>query len=108
MCEEMEHTRARTIDGTCDAETNEHVAQLADGRKSQHALEVGLRQGNRGGKNGGDASNPGNNLESCRVSCCEEQEGARDHVDACRDHGSRVDERADGCGTFHSGWQPDM
>ena len=41
------------------AERQEHVAELADGRIGQHALEVGLRQGDEGGQQGGEAADAG-------------------------------------------------
>src|SRR6266571_2381291 len=91
MCEEVEHARARAIHTARYTKANEHVAKLADRREGQHALEVSLCERTHCCIDSGDAANPGNDLESVgRV----EREGACHHVDASRDHGRRVDERA--------------
>ncbi len=108
MCEEVEHTGSWAIHGTRYAQADEHVSQLANGRESQHPLEVGLHQGNRGGKNRSNASNPGHDLERRRVGSRKKWEGARYHIHARCDHRSRVDQRADGCRAFHRRWQPDL
>src|SRR6266571_4463801 len=107
VCEEVEHARARTI-LTGYPQTHKHVAQLANGREGQHTFEVILDKSDGGGEKGRDATNPGHDPESSRISGGKEWKGTRHHIDTCRNHGGRMDECAHGRGTFHSRWQPDM
>ena len=50
------HAASRRVAG---AQRQEHVAELADRRVGQHALEVGLRQGDQRGEQGGEAADAG-------------------------------------------------
>jgi len=106
--EEVKHAGAGAIGCAGHTQTNEHVAQLADRREGQHALEIVLREGDQRGEDGGDAAHPGHNEKCRRASRREEREGTRYHVDASRDHRGGVDQRADGRRAFHRGRQPDM
>ena len=88
-----------------DAQGQHHVAQLADGRVGQHALDVGGGDGDRGGQKQRDAADVGDH----------QQHFGREHriepphqVDAGGHHRRRVDQGRDGRGAFHRIGQPDV
>ena len=90
-----------------DAEAGEHVAQLAERRIRQHALDVALGEGDRCGEDGGeDADCRHQDHRLWRVG--EDRVGAGDEVDAGVDHRRGMDQRADRRRAFHGVGQPDV
>src|SRR5579859_6801812 len=106
--EEVEHTRSIAIGRTSYPQANEHVAKLANGGEGQYSLEVGLYKGNRRREEGSETASPGYYLESCRIGCREEREGAGYHIYSSGNHRCRVDQCADRSRAFHGRGQPDM
>src|ERR1700676_1470847 len=89
------------------AASQEHVAELADGGIGEDALDVGLHQADGGGEEGGGAADHGDDYHGgFRVG--EKDIRARDDVDARRDHGGRVNQRADWRGAFHGVGKPNV
>ena len=90
-----------------DAQSKEHVADLAHRGISENALDIVLVEGGEGGNEQGDAADDRDGqLHAGRQS--EEHMCPRDQVDAGGDHGSGMDERADGGGAGHSVGQPGL
>ena len=77
-----------------DAERQEHVADLADRRVGERALEVVLHQRAEARQQQRHRADDGDDEPGVRRQR-EEHVGARDEVDAGGDHGRGVDERAD-------------
>ena len=89
------------------AASQEHVAQLADGRIGENFFDVSLNQSDGGGKKGCRATNHGDRRHGDgRVE--EQYLRARDHINAGSDHRRRVDQRANRRGAFHGIRQPDV
>ena len=86
---------------------DEHVAELADGRISEDAFEVGLRERDQRGQEACEPANRGDHdLRVRRVA--EQRRAAGDQVDAGRHHRRRVDEGRDRRRAFHRVGQPDV
>ena len=94
--------------GLRHAQADKHIAKLADGGIGQHALDVVLHQGNGGGKQRGEATDVGHDLQGLRASMLKDDEGSRDQIDACGHHGGGVNQGADWRGAFHRVGQPDV
>src|ERR1041385_9360614 len=58
--DEMEHANRHAA----DAEAHHHVTELRDGGICEYALDVVLRDGDRGGENSGDGADPSNEERS--------------------------------------------
>ncbi len=98
---EVEDGRASVSDG----QGARHVAELADGRVGEDALDVVLGEGGEaradhrdGGHDGKDGEGSGGGREDGKES--------GDEVDTGGDHGRRVDQRGDGGGARHRVGQP--
>ena len=90
-----------------DAERQEHVSKLADGRVGEHALDIILHQPDRRGEYRGERAHRGHDRQHLRRKL--EQRGrARHHVNARGHHRSRMDKRGDGRRAFHRVGQPDV
>src|SRR5215467_10404480 len=89
-------------------QANKHIAKLTDGGVGQDTLDVVLHQANAGSKEGGKSADICHNFKCLRASVLKDQEGARDEVDACRDHRGGVNQGANWRWAFHRIWQPDM
>ncbi len=89
------------------ADRHDHVAELGEGRVGEDPLDIVLLGGDEGGEEGGDAADPGDDIERGGGEL-ENEEDAREHVDARRDHGGGVDEGGDGGGALHGVRQPDV
>ena len=81
-------------------ERQHHVAELTDGGIRHHAFEVGLNEGDAGGKQCRNCADPGNHFAGVARGL-EDREESCDEVHAGGDHGGRVDERGDRRRTFH-------
>ena len=99
--EEVEHGR---LVGA-DAGGEEHVAELRTGRIGDHALDIVLGQSDRGGEEGRDRANDGDDVPGDRGDLEQGRQQA-DHVDAGGDHGGRVDQGRDGRRALHGVGQP--
>ena len=90
-----------------DPERGEHVAELAQRRIREDALDVGLRQRDRRREDCREDPDPGD--DDHRLRCVpEERVHAGDEVDAGINHRRRVDERGDGRRALHRVGQPDV
>ena len=86
---------------------HDHVSDLADGGVGQHALDVGLRDGDGGGIEGryrADHRDCQHRLRRVHV----EHRGARNDVDPGGNHGGGVNQRTDRCWTGHGVREPDV
>src|SRR5882724_1010739 len=92
---------------SADAESEEHVAELADGGIGENFLDVGLDEGHGGGKDCGCGSYDGHDVHGDRRKLVDGVH-AHNHVDAGSDHGGGVNEGADGRGAFHGVGEPDV
>ena len=99
--EEMEHAEAIAA----DAKADEHVAELRTGRIGDDALDVVLHQTDGGGEKGRGRADDENGAERGRRHL-EQRRQARDHKDASRHHGRRMDERGDGRRALHRVREP--
>ncbi len=101
--EDVEHPRRERA----DAAREEHVAELRDRGVREDALDVVLREPDRGSEDRRPGADPGD--ERQRVGR-EHEERARpaDEVDAGRHHRRRVDQRGDGRRARHRIGQPDV
>ncbi len=106
MGEQVEHAGANARQRT-DAEGQKHIAQLTDRGISQHPLEVGLRDRNDAGHQGRERADRGHDVLGA-FGLKIERRAAGHHVNAGRDHRSRVNQRADRRGAFHRIGQPDV
>ena len=102
VCDQVEH--ARRVSARTDR--RDHEPQLADGRVSQHALDVELAHGNRGSqqrrrRTGRHDDGLGDRRE------VEQDVGTDNQVNARRDHCRGVDQRRDRRRTRHRVRQPD-
>ena len=101
--EDVEDARAERADPA----GQEHVAELAHGRVGEHALDVGLDEGDRGGekrRRRADHRDHQHRVRSVRV----DRRRAGDHVDPRGHHRGRVDQRRDGRRALHRVGQPDV
>ena len=89
------------------AKGGEHVAQLAQRRVGQHALDVLLRQRDGGGQDGRERADGGDQQHGLGRGG-EDRRGAGDEVDTGVDHGRGVDERGDRGRALHGVGQPDV
>ncbi len=90
-----------------DPAAQEHVAELADRRVGEHALDVVLHEADGGGEDRGERADDRDRGE-CRGRVRVDRRRARHHVDAGRDHGRGVDESRDRGRAFHGVGQPDV
>src|SRR5262249_37768353 len=98
---EVENTPAVVMRGFA----HEHIAQLADGRIGQDALDIELEDSDGRGKERCYSADDADNYQrTCRD--LEQRVGARNKVNPCCDHCGSVNERADGRRTFHGIRQP--
>ena len=88
--EQVEHA-GRDARQRAGAQAQEHVAQLADRRIGQHALQIGLRHGDHAAQGGGREADQGYNVLGIGRNH-EQRRAAGDHVDAGRDHRGGVDQ----------------
>src|SRR6267154_4251421 len=92
---------------SADSAGQKHVAKLADGGVSENLLDVGLYQSDGGSEECGGAADGGDDDQrGFRV--FEQDVRAGDDVDACSNHGGRVDQGAYGRRPFHGVRQPDV
>ena len=61
--DEVEHSDR----DAADAEADHHVAELRNGGVGEHAFDVGLRDGDERGEDGGDGANPSDDLKRERA-----------------------------------------
>ena len=87
------------------AASHKHIAELRNGRISQHFLNIGLRDANRCRKQSGKSSDNSDNRHRLRRAL-ENDVRSRHHVHAGRHHGGRVDQSRYRRGTFHRIRQP--
>ena len=92
-------------EGGADAEAEEHVPKLRDGRVRHHALDVVLRHADRRREERRAAADPRHRGQRERMQR-EERIQARDEVDAGGDHRRRVDERRHRGRAFHRVGKP--
>ena len=98
MGEEMEHGNiARGRDGDAD----DHVTELRDGGVGEDAFDVVLLRGHEARSEAGDGADPHDDFARDFRRGEKDGENAREHVDAGGDHGGGVEQRGDGCRTFH-------
>jgi hypothetical protein len=90
-----------------DAAGQKHVAELRDSGVGEDALDIVLDERNRGSHECGERAKDGDDAK-CKGRAVKQDVAARDHVNAGRDHGGRVDEGGDGCRAFHRVGQPDV
>ena len=90
-----------------DAERREHVAELAERRVGQYALDVGLGHGDRRREDRGEDADAGDDHER-RWGVGEDRIGPRHQVDAGVDHRRGVDQRGDRGRALHRIREPDM
>jgi hypothetical protein len=88
-----------------DARREEHVAQLRTGRIGDHPLDVVLGQADRGGEQGRDRADNGDD-SAAPGACIHRAATAADHEDAGGDHGRRVDQGRHRRRAFHRVRQP--
>ena len=88
-----------------NATAEEHVSKLRNRGVREHALDVGLHEGDGGREDRSCRADNGNDAQ-CEWRAVKDEVSAGDHVDAGRDHGSRVDERGDRSWAFHRVRQP--
>ncbi len=100
---QVEHARGVRADG----DAHDHVADLRHRRVGDHALDVGLGEGDRGRDEQGRAADRGADLLGGRREF-EQRVHAGDQVDAGGHHRRRVDQRADRGGSFHRVGQPGL
>src|SRR5690348_12868918 len=74
-----------------------HISQLAHGRIGQHFFNIILPQGNGGCKDGCGSTNDSNYIVGY-IRMHIEHMTSCNHVDACCNHGSRVDQCGYRCG----------
>ena len=99
----MEHRCGQTA----DTERQHHIAQLADRGKSQDAFDFALRQGNRRRKQGGKATQPGDDRHRARQ-YAENRKGSGHQIHAGHDHRRRMDQCRYRRRPFHRIRQPHM
>ena len=75
-----------------DSARHEHVAELRDGGVGQDTLDISLHHTDGRGENCGERADDRDRHQS-GGSVVEDGVGARDHVNAGRDHGGRVNQR---------------
>ena len=88
------------------AQPEEHVPELRHRRVRHHPLDVVLGHADGGGDERRAAADDGHHGERVRIEQ-EERIGARDQIDARRDHGRRMDEGRHRCRTLHGVGKPD-
>ena len=103
VIEEMEHRDA----WRADAEREEHISQLADGREGEHALNVVGGEAHRGGEHGGESADQRDRIHR-GLALLKEAEEARDEEHARRDHRRRVNQRTHRSRALHRVGQPRM
>ena len=101
--EQMEDA-AREVAGT---DAHEHETELTDGGVGEDLLEVVLAQGDHGREERGQRAHTGHDGQRRRG---QQIHGAqpRHHVHAGGDHGGRVNQCRNRCGTRHGIRQPDV
>ena len=97
-----------TMGGKRGAEGNHHEGNLGNRREGQHALDVALRAGDRGGIEGGDCTNPHDNGKGGGSILHPHGEHARNLEHTGHDHRRSVDEGRHGGGAFHGIGQPNV
>ena len=103
--EKVEHGR---VAGRTHADTDNHVAELGDGRISKDALDVVLLDGHQTRGKAGDGADPHDDIAHDVWSGKQNRENASQHVDAGGDHGGGVEERGHRGRAFHRVGQPDV
>ena len=91
-----------------NAHGQEHETELADGGIGQHFLDVVLRGGNRGRKQGGKRTDPCNQRHDPGVGCFQQRMYTYHQVHARGNHRCGVDEGGHRRGAFHRVGQPDV
>jgi hypothetical protein len=104
--EERVRHQVEDAGGKCaDADADHHVADLADGRVGEDALDVGLHDRDGCGEESGHRADGRDYFHRARGQHVEKIE-PRDHIDAGGHHGGGMDQRADGSRTNHRVGQP--
>ncbi len=101
--EEVEHARRHAA----RAERQEHVAELADRREGQDALDVVVDQAHRRREDRREAADDRDDRQR-QGHRLEQRERARHQVDARGDHGRGMDQGGDRRRALHRVWQPDV
>ncbi len=100
------------VDEAASAESEEHVAELAQCREGEHALDVQCRERHRRRVERGEAADETDDEEDglalAHAEGDVEREGARDEVDARLDHGRGVNERRHRGRALHGVGQPQV
>ncbi len=84
-----------------------HIANLADGRVSQHPLDIPLGQGAEPGQEQRHSADEGYNYHDHRGQAKEAMHTG-DEINACSNHRGRVDESTNRRGTGHGVGQPGL
>ncbi len=110
--EEVEHgggvALARMASHARNAERHHHIGDLRDGRKGEHPLDVGLRNGDHRGEQRREGPHIGNQRQ--HPGSCEEieREHPRNEVDARHHHRGGMDECRHRGRSLHGIGQPDV
>ena len=91
-----------------DADSEEHVPELADRRVRQHLLDVVLGDGDGGGEQCRERTHPRDQVGGPRGGLGQHRVDPSEQVDARRHHGGGVDERGDRGRAGHCVGQPQI
>ena len=100
-----EQVKHRHVRHRGDARSQDHVAQLRDGRVGKDALDVVLLRRHEAGGQAGDRANPCNDVPGNRGSQ-EKRENPGEHIDTRGNHRCRVEQRGNRRRTFHGIGKP--
>ena len=96
------------VHGSTYAESHHHKAYLRDGGEGEHTLDVALHTGYAGGVERCECAYIGDEVQHMGCIVDEQREHACHQIDACDDHGSGMNQRADRSRAFHGVGQPDV
>ena len=103
MCDDMKNPD----DEGADTASEKHKAKLRDGRVSQHALNIVLRDANRRREDGSEGADDSDHQHHC-LRMLKDDVRARQHVQTRRDHRGGVNQRGHRRGASHRIRQPNM